>query len=178
MDGNYTWKGEWELRVLKWNIKSLNYLFQKVLSTNPIAFSAPGEKDGMCLDMATSAVAAGKLLYSIAFRCRPYILHFWSPAIITGFVAILEKCRKLIRLFRLIWLIISDLQWRGRLHSYMWMGLGWMDGMVIIGHRQIKCTFGANNSADPNRGFLNAQHSDEQIRSYIREGFKKQISNF
>ena len=56
--------------------------------------------------------------------------------------------------------------------------MGWMDGMVIIGHRQIKCTFGANNSADPNRGFLNAQHSDEQIRSYIREGFKKQISNF
>jgi len=34
---------------------------QRVLSTNPIAFSAPGEKDGMCLDMATSAVAAGKI---------------------------------------------------------------------------------------------------------------------
>ena len=43
-------------------------------------------------------------------------------------------------------LIRLNLQWRGRLHSYMWldgMGLGWMgwDGMgwdgwmVIIGHR-------------------------------------------
>ena len=38
----------------------------------------------------------------------------------------------LIRLTRL------DLQLRGHLHSYMWMdgmGLGWMDGMVIIGRR-------------------------------------------
>jgi len=34
---------------------------QRVLSTNPIAFSAPGETSGMCLDMATSAVAAGKI---------------------------------------------------------------------------------------------------------------------
>ena len=32
---------------------------KKVLSTNPIAFSAPGKTSGMCLDMATSAVAAG-----------------------------------------------------------------------------------------------------------------------
>ena len=46
--------------------------------------------------------------------------------------------RSLIRLIRFIRL---DLQWRGRLHSYMWMdgmGLGWMDGMVIIGCRQSK----------------------------------------
>jgi len=34
---------------------------QRVLSTNPIAFSAPGKTTGMCLDMATSAVAAGKI---------------------------------------------------------------------------------------------------------------------
>jgi len=34
---------------------------QRVLSTNPIAFSAPGKTSGMCLDMATSAVAAGKI---------------------------------------------------------------------------------------------------------------------
>ena len=44
----------------------------------------------------------------------------------------------LIRLSRLIRLIRLDLQWRGRLQSYMWMdgmGLGRMDGMVIIGRR-------------------------------------------
>ena len=34
---------------------------------------------------------------------------------------------------------------RGRLQCYMWMGLGWMDGMVIIGHRSSKSTFGTNN---------------------------------
>ena len=36
---------------------------QRLLSTNPIAFSAPGEEQdsGLCLDMATSAVAAGKI---------------------------------------------------------------------------------------------------------------------
>jgi LDH2 family malate/lactate/ureidoglycolate dehydrogenase len=35
---------------------------QRLLSTNPIAFSAPGQAgDGLCLDMATSAVAAGKI---------------------------------------------------------------------------------------------------------------------
>ena len=28
---------------------------------------------------------------------------------------------------------------------YMCMGLGWMDGMVIIGHRSPKSTFGANS---------------------------------
>ena len=60
----------------------------------------------------------------------------------------------------------------------MWMGLGWMDGMVIIGHRQIKCTFGANNCTDPKRGFLNAQHLVEQIRSYMREGFKNKLEMF
>ena len=39
-----------------------------------------------------------------------------------------------IRLIRLIKLIRS--QWRGLLHSYMWMGWDWMDGwMVIIGRR-------------------------------------------
>ena len=27
----------------------------------------------------------------------------------------------------------------------MWMGLGWMDGMVVIGRRLSQCTFGANN---------------------------------
>ena len=34
---------------------------QRLLSTNPIAFSAPGVDSGICLDMATSAVAAGKI---------------------------------------------------------------------------------------------------------------------
>ena len=46
--------------------------------------------------------------------------------------------RSLIRLTRLIRLIRLDLKWRARLHSYMWMdgmGLGWLDGMVIIGRR-------------------------------------------
>ena len=35
---------------------------------------------------------------------------------------------------RLIRMIRLDLQWRGRLYSYMWMdgmGLGWMDGMGL-----------------------------------------------
>ena len=32
---------------------------------------------------------------------------------------------------------------RGRLQCYMWMG--WMDGMVIIGHRSSKSIIGANN---------------------------------
>ena len=27
-----------------------------------------------------------------------------------------------------------------------WMGFGWLDGMVIIGHRYSKSTFGANNN--------------------------------
>ena len=35
---------------------------------------------------------------------------------------------------------------RGRLQCYMWMGLGWMDGMVIIGHWSSKSTFGANKN--------------------------------
>ena len=42
-------------------------------------------------------------------------------------------------------LIRLDLQWRGRLRSYMWMdGMGWDGGMGIIGRRQSKSTFGAN----------------------------------
>ena len=57
--------------------------------------------------------------------------------------------RSLIRLIWLIRLIRStrlDLQWRCRLHNYMWMGWDWMgwDGMVIIGRRQSKSPFGAN----------------------------------
>ena len=36
---------------------------------------------------------------------------------------------------------------RGRLQCYMWMGLGWMDGMVIIVYRSSKkSTFGANKT--------------------------------
>ena len=35
---------------------------------------------------------------------------------------------------------------------YMWMGLGWMDGMVIIGHRSSKSTFGAKNEVQLLRG--------------------------
>ena len=54
---------------------------------------------------------------------------------------------RLVKLIRLIRFIRLDLQWRGRLQSYMWMdrmGLGWMDGMVIIGHKSSKSTFNAN----------------------------------
>ena len=51
---------------------------------------------------------------------------------------------RLIWLIRLIRLIRLDLQWRGRLHSYM---LGWMrlDEMVIRGRRSTS-TFGANKT--------------------------------
>ena len=52
----------------------------------------------------------------------------------------------LIRFIRLIRLIKLDFQWRGRLHSYMWMdGIGWVDGVVIIDRRKSKSTFGAND---------------------------------
>ena len=59
----------------------------------------------------------------------------------------MEVIDRLIRLMRLIRMVKLDLQWRGRLHSYMWMdgmGLGWMDGIIIIGRRQSKSTFCAN----------------------------------
>ena len=34
---------------------------------------------------------------------------------------------------------------RGRVQCYTWMGLGWSDGMVIIGRRSSKSNFGAEN---------------------------------
>ena len=45
---------------------------------------------------------------------------------------------------RLIRLIRLDLQWRGRLHSYMWMDNGWdgMDGWD--GYHRSKLGFGPN----------------------------------
>ena len=34
---------------------------------------------------------------------------------------------------------------RGRVQCYTWMGLGWSDGMVIIGRRSSRSNFGAEN---------------------------------
>ena len=46
---------------------------QRMMSTNPIAFSCPGSEpgDGLTLDMATAAVAVGKLEIA-AVRGRNY----------------------------------------------------------------------------------------------------------
>ena len=40
-------------------------------------------------------------------------------------VVIGSHWQSLVVIGRLIRLIRLDLQWRGRLHSYMWMGWGW-----------------------------------------------------
>ena len=43
----------------------------------------------------------------------------------------------------------------------MWMGLGWMDGMVIIGYRSSKSTFGANNK------HISEQCSKQDLVSHV-----------
>ena len=70
----------------------------------------------------------------------------------------------MIRCIRLIRLIRLDLQWRGRLHSYMWM-----DGLygIIIGLRKPKSTFGVNYIMLYNNGNTKALY-DNIISHYIK----------
>ena len=68
---------------------------------------------------------------------------------------------------RLIRLIGLDIQWRGR-HSYMWMGWDGV-GMVILGHRQSKSTFGANKvflNFDFMNELKNSGHLDHPLQCF------------
>ena len=54
---------------------------QRLLSTNPLAFSAPGlEGEGVCLDMATSAVAAGKIEVRTHLCLHPHYNYYCKLA--------------------------------------------------------------------------------------------------
>ena len=72
-----------------------------------------------------------------SFSSKPLLLARADPRSLTWARAPEWKPPKeLVKLIRLIRFIRLDLQWRGCLQSYMWMdgmGLGRMDGMVIVG---------------------------------------------
>jgi len=52
---------------------------QAVLGTNPLTLAAPGKKDNFVLDMATSAVAIGKVMDKLLA-----VLHCSNDACRTG----------------------------------------------------------------------------------------------
>ena len=56
------------------------------------------------------------------------------------------------------------------------MGLGWMDGMVIIGHRSSKSTFGANedHESQPRTGKIRKAKNRAPTQQIIQVDVKDQ----
>ena len=64
---------------------------------------------------------------------------------------------------------------RGRLQCYLWMGWDWMDGMVTIGRRSSKSTFGAYNNILDKNIKKNHEHM-ETAKSYFAQDEVAQYS--